>query len=38
MDMALVAGLDMGMAVVGGHTIVVMGPVLDIVSCWIHVI
>ena len=26
--------MDMALAVVGGHKVVVMGPVLDIVSCW----
>ena len=34
MDMALVVGLGMDMAVVGRHKVVVMGLVLDIVSCW----
>ena len=32
--MALVVGLNMHMVVVGGHKVVVMGLVLDIVSCW----
>ena len=32
--MALVVGLDMGMAIFGGHTVVVVGIVLNIVSCW----
>ena len=34
MDMVLVVCLGMDMAVVGGHKIVVMGLVLNIVSCW----
>ena len=33
MDMVLVIGLGMDMAVVGEHKVVVKGPVLDIVSC-----
>ena len=34
MDMALVVGLCMDMVVVGGYKVVVMGLVLDNVSCW----
>ena len=34
MDMALMVGLGMDMAVVGGHKVVVMGLILGIVSCW----
>ena len=34
MDMTLVVGLGMDMAIVGKHKVVVMGPALGIVSCW----
>ena len=33
MHMTLVVGLDMGMVVVGGHTIIMLGLVLGIASC-----